>query len=216
MEGKPLGAMIGGKEQPAQALSRIAVQSTRDLLTDNMEGKWGEQGPRYGAGTDAHKQAIVTEITRLAGSLQAAANFSDAGRQAQAGALSSKIDLSTLHPDIAAMLTQVDWEPGPETKQIDPATGLISTVPGKAVPKFDRPADDKLTLGQAIKNLERTNPEMANTMKIYVEQATAARAAQAAQVAAQVGAQQAAAAQANNPNAIPPVTPPPPTAPTPY
>ncbi len=183
MEGKPLAAVIGAKEQPADNITRVAVDATKAVLKDERKGKWGAVAEKLGAGSDAHKNAIVTDIARLAGSLSAAANYSDAGRDAQRRSMGTKIDLSTLHPEIENMVTLEGFQNvptgvlGPDGKEIV-----------KSVELRTKPEDGKITLGQIIKNLERTNPAMADTMKIYYEQATAAQAERAAQAAQAGGA----------------------------
>lgn len=203
LEGKPAGAVIGGKEQPAENLTRVMVEDTEGIINGNRKGKWGQAAVNQPAvGSEAHEEAVIQALMYEEGSRVAATQYSKAGGAALSKGLTREIDLTSLPPRIRQALTLKGYR-NEEQFQTNSAGEVEKIV--NQVPIYQE--GDTITHAQAIDNLQRTNPKAAASVKIYVEQATAAAAQQQAAMAATQGAQAQANAQGQNRDFIPPTTP---------
>ncbi len=189
LEGNPAAAFIGRKEQPAQNLTRIMVEDTEGIITGSRMGKWGAAAVNQPAlGSKEHVDAVVQALAYEEGARIGAQGYSKAGGEAISNSLTREIDLTKAPQAVREALSINGYD-----KRGNPVYSPQQTI----------------THAQAIDRLQRFNPTMAASIKIYTEQATAAAAQQAAVQAATASANTAAQVNATgaNPDFIPPTTP---------
>lgn len=204
LEGNPLGAFVTKKEGPAKEFTRIAVKNAEAAVRGVTPAKIGGAESRI-ARPEAHFDAVVQSLVTLEGARLVASSAGGAGVKAISTSLQKEVPTQGISPEIMAALRDEGNSYVEEVQDVIDSMGVATGEKQVVQRPIRKRTEGPLTWAKAIDNMQRTNPKMAASIKIYVEQAAAFSAQQAAAATQQSAAgQRAAQAAAASPNFIPP------------